>query len=80
MGASSNNPFKSGQLLSEYTVTGKNAEMFITYLTHKRTGKEFLLRELTFTEQRELILNHERIKTRKSLSNEHLTLLESTPP
>ena len=44
--------------MSDYNITGKNQDLFITYLTHKKTGKEYLIRELTFTEERELIMNH----------------------
>lgn len=59
MGPHNSNPFKAGgELLSDYTVTGKNQDLFITYLLHKKTGKEHLLRELTFNEERELIRNH----------------------
>lgn len=45
MGASSNNPFREGgELMSDFTVTSKNPEAFLTYLTHKRTEKEYVMR------------------------------------
>lgn len=76
MGTSNSNPFREGgQLLSEYSVTQKDTEHFLTYLTHKYTHKEYLLRELTFTEHREFTLSCERIKNRKNISSDHLTHL-----
>lgn len=45
MGGTNSNPFREGgELLSEYTITHKTPDHFLTYLTHKRTQKEYLLR------------------------------------
>jgi hypothetical protein len=45
MGQNSNNPFKEGgELMADYLVTNKKPELFLTFLTHKKTKKEFLLR------------------------------------
>ena len=78
MGGSHGNPFRQGgELLSQYIITGKNQELFITYLTQKKNNKDYLLRELTFTEQRQLILNCQKLKNRKSIKSQHLTLLQS---
>ena len=58
MGGSHGNPFREGgELYNEFTITDKNQELFLTYLNQKKTNKDFILRELTFTEQREVFVN-----------------------
>jgi len=53
MGQTSNNPFKEGgQFISDYTVQGKNIDLCLTYLIHKKTQREYLLREITFNDLR----------------------------
>lgn len=38
MGATSSNPFREGgELMSEFHITGKMPEQFLTFLTHKRS-------------------------------------------
>jgi hypothetical protein len=42
--------------MSEYSIDGKLPELSISFLTHKKTQKEYLLREQTFNDLREFTL------------------------
>ena len=45
MGPSHKNPFQEGgEVLSQYVVNQASRETSLTYLTHKRTHKQYLLR------------------------------------
>lgn len=58
MGQSNNNPFKEGgDLMAEYHIDHKMPEQSITLLTHKKTKKEYLLREQTYNDLRDFALN-----------------------
>lgn len=79
MGQSNTNPFREGgDLMSEYTIDGKLPELSITFLTHKKTKKEYLLREQTFNDLRDFALNSDRLKKRKAMNSPHLTNLVRT--
>lgn len=53
MGTTSSNPFREGgELMSDFIVTNKNSEAFLTFLAHNRNGREYVMRELTYTDQR----------------------------
>jgi hypothetical protein len=64
--------------MSEYSILGKQADQSLTYLTHKTTRKEFLLREQTFNDLREFAQNSDRLKKRSGIKNAHLTNLVRT--
>jgi hypothetical protein len=64
--------------MSEYTIEGKVAEQSLTYLTHKSTKKEYLLREQTFNDLREFAQSSDRLKKRSCIRDPHLTNLART--
>lgn len=64
--------------MSEYSIEGKEAEKSLTFLTHKSSQKEYLLREQTFNDLRDFALNSERLKKRQCIREAHLTNLVRT--
>lgn len=79
MGQSNSNPFREGgELMSEYSIEGRQLEQSLTFLSHKKTKKEYLLREQTFNDLREFALASERLKKRQPITSPHLTNLHRT--
>ena len=64
--------------MSQYQVDEQNMEHMATYLTHKQTHSEYLLRELTFNEIREFTNIEEKLKRREKVSHPRLTNLVSS--
>ena len=65
--------------MSEYSIEGKVPEQSLTFLTHKSTKKEYLLREQTFNDLREFAQSSDRLKKRTCIRDPHLTNLVRTP-
>jgi hypothetical protein len=61
--------------MSEYTIDAKIPEQSLTFLTHKATRKEYLLREQTFNDLREFAQSSDRLKKRSAIKGPHLTNL-----
>jgi hypothetical protein len=53
MGQNQTNPFREGgELMTDFQIQERIPELFLTFLKHKSSNKEYLLRELTFNELR----------------------------